>query len=253
MTRHLTTFALALWAGVSGAAAESGASAREDLRAVAPALERYEQERLDKGLWARPGLPPRDRSVVTVAALIARSHTALLATHLRRALDNGVTPAELSEIVTHLAFYSGWGDAISAAAIAGQVFAERRIGRDKLPAATVPLLPLDEKAEAERAARVEESTGPASPGLVRDTTDVLFRDLWLRPDLAPRDRSLVTVSALIASGKVEQIPYHLGRAMDNGLTRAEASEAISHLAYYAGWPSAFSAAPVARRVFEARK
>ena len=84
------------------------------------------------------------------------------------------------------------------------------------------------------------------------TTDVLFRDLWLRPDLAPRDRSLVTVSALIASGQVAQIPYHLNRAMDNGLTQAQAGEAISHLAYYVGWPNVFSALPVAKEVFEKR-
>ena len=133
-----------------------------------------------------------------------------------------------------------------------QVFEERGIGADQLPKAVVEFLPLDQKAEADRAARVERGTGPASPGLVRDTTEVLFRDLWLRPDLAPRDRSLVTVSALISAGQVEQIPYHLNRAMDNGLPRAEASEVISHLAYYAGWPNAFSAAPVARSVFEKR-
>ena len=62
----------------------------------------------------------------------------------------------------------------------------------------------------------------------------------------------MTVGARIAAGKVGQIPYHLNRAMDNGLTREEASEVISHLAYYAGWPNAFSAAPVARSVFEKR-
>ena len=84
------------------------------------------------------------------------------------------------------------------------------------------------------------------------TTDVLFRDLWLRPDLAPRDRSLVTVSALIASGQVAQMPYHLNRAMDNGLTQAQASEVITHLAFYVGWPNAFSALPVAKDVFEKR-
>ena len=73
------------------------------------------------------------------------------------------------------------------------------------------------------------------------TTDVLFRDLWLRPDLAPRDRSLVTVSALIANGLVAQISYHLNRAMDNGLTPTQAAEVVTHLAFYAGWPNAFSA------------
>ena len=92
----------------------------------------------------------------------------------------------------------------------------------------------------------------AVPGIVQYITDILFRDLWLRPDLAPRDRSLVTVSALIASGQVAQMPYHLDRAMDNGLTQAQAGEAIMHLAYYAGWPNAFSALPLAKEVFEKR-
>ena len=74
----------------------------------------------------------------------------------------------------------------------------------------------------------------------------------ISPGLAPRDRSLVTVSALIASGQVAQIPYHLNRAMDNGLTRAQAAEVITHLAFYAGWPNAFSALPVVKDVVEKR-
>src|SRR5207302_10839394 len=89
-------------------------------------------------------------------------------------------------------------------------------------------------------------------GIVQYTTDVLFRDLWLRPDLAPRDRSLVTVSTLIASGQVAQITYHLNRAMDNGLTQTQAAEMVTHLAFYAGWPNAFSALPVLKDVFEKR-
>ena len=84
------------------------------------------------------------------------------------------------------------------------------------------------------------------------TTDLLFKDLWLRPDLAPRDRSLVTVSALISAGQVAQIPFHLNRAMDNGLTKEQASEVLTHLAFYAGWPNVFSALPVAKSVFEGR-
>jgi 4-carboxymuconolactone decarboxylase len=88
---------------------------------------------------------------------------------------------------------------------------------------------------------------------VQNTTDLLFRDLWLRPALAPRDRSLVTVSALIASGQVAQITYHLGRAMDNGLTQGQASEVLTHIAFYAGWPNAFSALPVVKDVFEKRQ
>jgi len=221
-------------------------------RAVAPALDKYGQERLFAEVWKRPGLSPRDRSLVTFAALIARNQTAEMASYLNLALDNGVAPREISEVVTHLAFYAGWGNAMAAAAVVKDVFAERKIATDQLPAASPPPLPLDEAAEADRATRVGQQFAAVSPSLVQDTTDVLFRDLWLRPDLAPRDRSLVTISALIASGQVAQLTPHLNKAMDNGLTQAEAGEVISHLAYYAGWPNAFSALPVAKDVFARR-
>jgi 4-carboxymuconolactone decarboxylase len=224
----------------------------EDVRLVAPALEKYTQERLLGDVWKRPGLAPRDRSIVTVAALIARNQTIEMPYYFNLALDNGVKPREISEIITHLAFYSGWAHARSAVAVAKDVFAERKIGADQLPAASPSPLPLDEAAEANRAARVGQQFGAAVPGIVQYTTDVLFRDLWLRPDLAPRDRSLVTVSALIASGQAVHMPYHLNRAMDNGLTQAQAAEVITHLAFYVGWPNAFSALPGAKDVFEKR-
>jgi 4-carboxymuconolactone decarboxylase len=224
----------------------------DDVRTVSPALERYRQGTLMGDLWKRPDLSPRDRSIVTVAALIARNQATEMPYSLNLALDNGVKPHEISEIITHLAFYSGWGNAISAVAVTKDVFARRKIGTDQLPPASPKLLPLGEAAEAQRAARVGEQFGKVVPGIVQYTTDVLFRDLWLRPDLAPRDRSLVTVSALIAAGQVAQIPYHLNRAMDNGLTQAQAAEVITHLAFYVGWPNAFSALPVAKEVFEKR-
>lgn len=224
----------------------------DDIRAVAPALEKYTQDRLLGELWKRPGLSPRDRSTVTIAALIARNQTIEMPRYFVLALDNGVTPREISEIITHLAFYSGWSNAMAAVVVAKDVFAARKIGADQLPAASAPLLPLDEAAEAQRAARVGQQFGATAPGVVQYTTDILFRDLWLRPDLAPRDRSLVTVSALVAAGQVAQVPYHLNRAMDNGLTQVQAAEAITHLAFYVGWPNAFSALPVAKDVFEKR-
>ena len=83
-------------------------------------------------------------------------------------------------------------------------------------------------------------------------TVTMLRSRRERPGLAPRDRSLVTVSALVATGQVAQITYHLNRAMDNGLTREEAGEVLGHLAFYAGWPNAFSAAPVVKDVIEKR-
>jgi 4-carboxymuconolactone decarboxylase len=250
-----TILSLSLMAPLSAQAEEAkhmlDANTLDNVRAVAPSLEKYAQGPLTD-LWRLPGLAPRDRSIVTLAALIARNQTVELPAQLERALDNGVKPREISEIIAHLAFYSGWPNAMAAVAVAKDIFARRAIGADQLPAASPLPLPLNEAAEAERAARVGQQFGAAFPGIVQYTTDVLFRDLWLRPDLAPRDRSLVTVSALVASGQVAQVPYHLGRAMDNGLTQVQAAEAITHLAFYAGWPNAFSALPVAKDVFEKR-
>jgi 4-carboxymuconolactone decarboxylase len=223
-----------------------------DTRTVALALEKYAQGPIAE-LWKRPGLSSRDRSIVTVAALIARNQTIEMPYYISTALDNGVKPSEISEIITHLAFYSGWANAKSAAEAAKNIFTERNIGADQLPSASPALLPLNKEAEEKRATSVEQQFGNIAPGIAQYTTEVLLRDLWLRPDLAPRDRSLVTVSALIASGQVAQIPYHLKRAMDNGLTQAQAGEVITQLAFYVGWPNAFSALPVVKDVFEKRR
>jgi 4-carboxymuconolactone decarboxylase len=224
----------------------------EDVRRVAPALEKYTQERLYGEVWKRPGLSARDRSIVTVAALIAREQTPPMPYYFNQALDNGVKAAELSEIITHLAFYSGWANAFAAIGPARDVFAQRGIGPDQVSPASPALLPLNETAEAQREKRVGEQFGAVFPGVVQYTTDVLFRDLWLRPGLAPRDRSLVTVSALIASAQFAQLAGHLNIGMNNGLTQTEIVEAITHLAFYVGWPNVFSAMPIAKEVFEKR-
>jgi 4-carboxymuconolactone decarboxylase len=224
----------------------------EDVRAVAPALEKYTRGKLLDEVWKRPGLAARERSIVTLAVLITRNQTADMSHYLGLALDNGVLPRELSEIITHLAFYSGWGNAMAAVAAARGVFETRGIDAHQLAAESPQLLALDEPGENERKARVEQQFGSVAPGVLQYTTETLFRDLWLRPDLAPRDRSLITVSALVASGQVAQMPYHLNRAMDNGLTQAEASEVFTQLAFYTGWPNVFSALPVAKEVFDNR-
>ena len=147
-------------------------------------------------------LSPRDRSIVTVAAFIARNQTIAMPHYFNEALGHHVKPSELSEIITHLAFYSGWPNALSAVAIARDTFAQRRIVLEQLPAASPELLPIDEAAERKRATQVQQNFGSVASGIVQYTRDLLFRDLWLRPALTPRDRSLVTVSALIASGQV---------------------------------------------------
>ena len=85
------------------------------------------------------------------------------------------------------------------------------------------------------------SLGDISPKLVDLTEDVLFGDVWERPQLSKRDRSLITCAALIATGKTEQMEFHFPNAIKNGVTREEIVEMITHLAFYVGWPSAMSA------------
>ncbi|WP_228899770.1 carboxymuconolactone decarboxylase family protein [Streptomyces sp. IPPR8] len=91
-----------------------------------------------------------------------------------------------------------------------------------------------------------------APKLVEVTNEVLFQDVWERPGLSPRDRSLVTVSVLAALYRSEQLPYHLGVALDNGLTAEELSEAITHLAFYAGWPNAMTAITLLKKIADER-
>ena len=219
---------------------------------VSPALENYIQNAINGDLWKRPHLSPRDRSLSTLAVMIARNQTSELSSELNRALDNGVRPGEISETITHLAFYSGLSNATSAARITRDVFASRKIGYNQIPPATPKLLVIDKAAENKRAEIVEKSAGEISPALVGYTTDVLFHSLWLRPDLSPRDRSLITVTSLIANGQVNQIGFHLNKAMDNGLTREQAGELIAQVAFYAGWPNAFSAVPVVEDILQKR-
>lgn len=95
--------------------------------------------------------------------------------------------------------------------------------------------------------------GDVAPKLAQLTDDVLFGDVWERPGLSKRDRSLVTVAALVALYRTNQLPFHLQRALENGVTRDELIEAITHLAFYAGWPNAMSAAQTAKDAFAKAK
>ena len=94
---------------------------------------------------------------------------------------------------------------------------------------------------------------PLVPKLIELTTDVLFGDVWERPGRSKRDRSLITVATLIATSRPEQLKGHLQRALDNGVTKDEISEVITHLAFYAGWPAAMSGALVATDVLGDQK
>jgi 4-carboxymuconolactone decarboxylase len=96
----------------------------------------------------------------------------------------------------------------------------------------------------------QQTLGDFAPKLLELTNDVLFGDIWERPGLSKRDRSLITVTALLALYRTEQLPFHMGRALENGVTKDELIEAITHLAFYAGWPNAMTAIGTAKTVFE---
>ncbi len=103
--------------------------------------------------------------------------------------------------------------------------------------------------EPKQESAVQKMLGDFAPKLVQVTDDVLFGDVWAREELSPRDRSLITVAALIAGGNTEQLPFHLKKARENGLTETEIVEVITHLAFYCGWPRAMSAILVAKEIF----
>jgi 4-carboxymuconolactone decarboxylase len=99
---------------------------------------------------------------------------------------------------------------------------------------------------------VQSMIGDFAPKLVELTDTVLFGDVWERAGLSKRDRSLITVATLIALNRTEQLPFHLRRALDNGVTKDELIEVITHLAFYAGWPTSMSAVMIAKSVFPER-
>ena len=200
---------------------------------IAPGLATLTDVVLFGDVWRRPELSPRDRSLVTISVLIATGKPAQLAGHLARALDNGVQPREASGILAHLAIYSGWPNAVSALDVYDQGYAARKVDPATLRE-TAPRLAAS-ASDASRAA-VNEQLGTIAPKFVQLTNGVVFDDLWRRSDLTVRDRSLVTIAALAAMGDDDQLDFYLRRAIDSGLTRAQITEALTHLAFYAGWP-----------------
>ncbi|WP_218017626.1 carboxymuconolactone decarboxylase family protein [Sphingomonas pituitosa] len=225
----------------------------DQVRQVAPALEQLTQQPLYGEVWKRADLSPRDRSLVTIAAMIIRGEAPALSYYANQAIENGVKPSEISETIVHLAFYAGWSKAFAAVGPVHEVFAKRGVQQQDLPPALGPLLPLAVEEDEARSAGVRDSFSNVSAGVVDYTNDLLFRQIWQRPYLSARDRSLVTIAALIADGKAQQLTYHLNRGMDHGLSEGEVGEVLTQLAFYAGWPSVFSALPVVKDVFAKRQ
>ena len=206
---------------------------------LAPGLARLTDEVLFGDVWQRPQLAPRDRSLVVISVLIATGKTAQLTGHLGRALNNGVQPSEASGVLAHLAIYCGWPSAVSALEVYDQVYTARKVDTAALravgPRLSAPA------SDAARAKAVAEELGAIAPKFVELTNKVVFEDLWRRPDLSVRDRSLVTIAALAAMGDDDQLDPYLRRGLESGLTRDQITEALTHLGFYAGWSKAAKA------------
>lgn len=216
------------------------------MQAYAPVLGEYTNDMVFGDVWERPGLSKRDRSLLTVAALVTMSRQGQLERHLARALDHGVTPAEISGLITTMAFYSGWPSASAALDAVDKVFRERHIDTGPLLQPQT-LRPRPQSASADERA-MEQLIAPVSPKFAELSSKVLMDDLWRRPDLSTRDRSLIVIAAVVAGGTMDQLPAQLRRGISHGLTRAEVGEMLTHLAIYAGWPKALSAAAVTKKV-----
>lgn len=215
-------------------------------QALAPGLAALTDDVLYGDVWRRPELSSRDRSLVTLAALIATGKTGQLAGHLGRGLDNGIQPRDASGLLAHLAVYSGWPNAVSALEVYEQVYSARNIETAALRA-TGTRLPAP-ASDATRAKTVTDQWGALAPKFVELTNAVVFDDLWRRSDLAPRDRALVTLAALAATGDDDQLELYVRRGLESGLTREQIVEAITHVAFYAGWGRATAAMTAVARV-----
>lgn len=204
---------------------------------LAPGLATLTDDVLYGDVWKRGELSLRERSLVTIASLIATGKTAQLTGHLGRGLDNGLLPTETSGLLAHLAIYSGWPNAVSALAVYEQVYTARKIDvaalrvvPPRLPSGATDALPGATGAIAGRA-----------PKFAQLTRDVVFDDLWRRSDLSARDRSLATLAALASMGDADQLAFYARRGLDAGLTYEQMTEAVTHVAFYAGWGRATSA------------
>jgi 4-carboxymuconolactone decarboxylase len=214
---------------------------------VAPGMAGLTDDVLFGDVWRRPELSPRDRSLVTISTLIATGKSSVLAGHLGRAFDNGLLPSEASGVLAHLAVYGGWPSAVSALDVYDRVYTARKIDTAALRAVG-PRLPAA-ASDVARAKALSKELGGIAPKFVQLTNEVVFDDLWRRPDLSPRDRSLVTVAALAAMGDADQLDPYVRRGLENGLTRDQIAEALTHLGFYAGWSKATAAMTAVARSF----
>ena len=209
-------------------------------------------------IWSRPQLDRRDRSFVTVTALTCLGAERELRTHIAGALNHGATTDEIEELILHVSAYAGYPRAFDGMRVALPIFAER--DGTESPRKRHDAAELDDDARhvagLEALGNLTGLAPEAVPAAVaplgdvgRFAVDYLFGQIWSRPQLPPRDRSLITVTALVTLGKVAELEIHVPGALRNGLSREQIEEVILQLTLYAGYPAAVEAIRTARRIF----
>ncbi len=245
---------LAAISGCNSAEPETATAAQEtttstpsltDLYAGSPYLRELRDSLVYGEVWERPYLSKRDRSLITIAVLQALTREEL-AIHIPRGLDNGLTPEEISEIILHVTFYAGWPTGVQASLTAAAAFEERGLTLGDLPRA-----PALEDAVTTPGGLSDAYAAVPRLGALRNS--LLYGDIWERPLLSKRDRSLITVAVNQSMYVTNELRLHIDRALDqNGVTPQELSEVVLHVTFYAGWPAAVNAGRLLTAAFEAR-
>jgi 4-carboxymuconolactone decarboxylase len=217
-------------------------------------------------IWSRPGLSRRDRSLVVISLLAALARDVELRMHVAGGLNHGLRPDEIDEILLQLGLYAGLPFALAGARIAAEVFAERdgAAPRGTPPAASEPKGDAQRRADGLDALRtllgmhagaemapIAEATLAQLGEMGRLVIDVAFGEVWSRPQLSRRDRSLVVISVLTALSLVDELDTHLRGALHHGVTPAEIEEVMLTAVVYAGFPRAIFGLARARQAFAA--
>jgi len=214
-------------------------------------------------IWSRPGLARRDRSMVSVTALTCLGCQTELRTHLAGALHHGVEVVEIEELMLHVCGYAGYPRALEGMRTALALFSEREDLERPLPRPAAEAKN-DEQRRRDGAEAFKQIMGWEAPNDVVARTMVeqlgvlgdfaiqhLMGEIWSRPQLCRRDRSLITLTALVSLDKITELRFHIPAALRNGMGREEIDEVILQLSLYLGYPAAVGARNISREIFAA--
>lgn len=209
-------------------------------------------------MWARPELSRRDRSLLVISTLAAQARDEELVLHTRIGLRNGLKQTEIEEILLHVASYAGFPAAMASSRRVDEGFTQE-LGLSKLPDREAAAKKADAERDRDAAEVLRKMTGTqdVGPGDLATmlgevgvtTGRFAFGDIWSRPELSRRDRSIVVISILVSMGAVANLDFDVRAGLNHGLTRIEIEEIVNHLSLYAGMPRAVDAIRAVRAAF----